>query len=245
MLKTKKIVSALCTVALTLCIAPIAGCGGQANNTADPQNESSNATSTTAESDSAAPTSAEANTSDSQYAQGVHHAVLRVQGYEPIEITLDADAAPITVENFANLVQDGYYNGKTFYRFQDGFCMQGGTLGNSTSGNDPSVETIVGEFSSNGHSNTLADNFGRGTVAMARTSEPDSATTTFFVTLGDGPTVSASLDGQYAAFGAIDENGMAIVDQIVADHVGDADSRMGIVDDESKQALIESIEMVD
>lgn len=236
MLKTKKIVFALCAVALTLCIAPITGCGGGGG---------SDAAESPSDSGAAASAAAEADAAGGQYAQGVHHAVLKVQGYDPIEITLDADAAPITVANFADLAESGYYNGKTFYRFQDGFCMQGGTLGNSSSGSDPSVETIVGEFSGNGRDNALADNFGRGTVAMARTTDPDSASTTFFVTLDSGPMVSNSLDGQYAAFGTIDENGMQVVDQIVADHVSAADPQMGMVADESQQAIIESIEMVD
>ena len=73
---------------------------------------------------------------DDPYASGVHHATLTVEGYDPVQITLDADKAPITVSNFCKLANDGYYDGLTFYRFQDGFCMQGGTKGNTASGND-------------------------------------------------------------------------------------------------------------
>ena len=217
----------------------LVGCGQ-----GDSDSGSSNAPST--ESQSSATLSAGASSDAAgQYSQGVHHALLTVEGYEPIEITLDADSAPITVENFANLAESGYYDGKTFYRFQDGFCMQGGTLGNSAPGNDPSVKPIAGEFSGNGYDNALADNFGRGTVAMARTTDPDSASTTFFVTLASGPGVSGALNGQYAAFGTIDEAGMAVIDQIVADHVAAADAQMGMVEDESKQAVIQSIQMID
>ena len=180
------------------------------------------------------------------YASGVHHAKLTVEGYDPITIELDADAAPISVSNFCALVEDGYYNGLTFYRFVDGFCMQGGTKGNTASGKDSSLTPIAGEFSSNGHDNALADHFEKGVVAMARTNDPNSATSTFFVTLGSGSQVSAALDGQYAAFGTIDDAGMAVVDRIVADYLPNVDNaQMGTIADEGKQAKIVSIEIVD
>lgn len=235
MIKTTKL--AVAFVAVLAFSLALVGCGQEETTCGIPSSDNA-----AADSQSSAGAAAD---SASPYSQGTHHALLTVEGYEPIEITLDADSAPITVANFADLVQNGYYNGKTFYRFQDGFCMQGGTLGNSASGHDSSVAPIAGEFSSNGYQNALADNFGRGTVAMARTTDPDSASTTFFVTLAGGPNVSASLDGQYAAFGTIDEAGMAVVDQIVADHLAAAGGQMGIVDDESKQAVIESIQMID
>ncbi len=176
---------------------------------------------------------------------GTHHAVITVEGYEPITVELNADAAPITVTNFANLAQDGYYNGLTFYRIEDGFCLQGGTAGNTASGNDPLLQPITGEFASNGVDNSLADDFGLGTVAMARTNDPDSATSTFFVTLGDNKAVGPALDGKYAAFGTIDEAGMAIVKAIVADHLAAATGQMGTIPDEADQPKILSIEMVD
>lgn len=186
----------------------------------------------------------EADPSD-PYASGIHHAVITVEGYDPITVELNADAAPISVSNFARLANEGYYNGLNFYRFQDGFCMQGGTAGNTAAGNDASIPVIAGEFSSNGRTNALADNFGRGTVAMARTMDPDSASSTFFVTLADGEGVAASLNGQYAAFGTIDDAGMATVDKIVADHIAAADEMMGMVEDEDAQAKISSIEIID
>lgn len=180
------------------------------------------------------------------YATGVHHAVLEVEGYEPVTIELNADAAPVTVSNFAKLVEDGYYDGLTFYRFQDGFCMQGGTAGNTASGSDPDLAQIVGEFSSNGFVNPLADDFSKGTVAMARTTDPDSASSTFFVTLGSGTSISGSLNGQYAAFGTISPEDMVIIDKIVADHAEAASSdMMGMIGDEAQQAKIKSIKMID
>lgn len=177
---------------------------------------------------------------------GTHHAVLEVEGYDPITIELDGDAAPQTVENFMTLAKDGYYDGKTFYRIVDDFCLQGGTLGNNASGNDPALDPIKGEFSTNGVENPLADAFDRGVVAMARTSMPDSATSTFFVTLGTASQVGASLDGQYAAFGTIDADGMKVIDQIVDDYLPNVDEpNMGAITDEANQPIIKSITITD
>lgn len=177
---------------------------------------------------------------------GIHHATLEVDGYEPITVTLDADSAPITVTNFVNLVNDGYYDGLTFYRIQDGFVMQGGTKGNTASGNDSSLTKIVGEFSSNDYENPLADAFDYGTIAMARTNDPDSATSTFFITTGEAASVGPALDGSYAAFGTIDEAGMATVEKIIADHLANVDDpTMGMISVEANQPVIKSITMVD
>ena len=175
---------------------------------------------------------------------GIHHAEVKVADFLPFTIELNADEAPITVTNFVNLADAGYYDGLTFYRIQDGFCMQGGTKGNNASGNDPALEPIKGEFSSNGVDNKLADDFKRGTVAMARTQAPDSATSTFFITLSSS--YVASLNGSYAAFGTIDEAGMEIVDAIVARYGSFADQAdMGMIADEADQPVITSITIMD
>lgn len=179
------------------------------------------------------------------YASGIHHAVVTVTGYEPFTIRLDADNAPISVANFCALAQDGYYDGLGLYRIVDGFCLQGGTKGNRANGSDTSLAPIRGEFSANGVDNALADSFARGTVTMARTTDTNSATSTFFITLGSGQNVSQSLDGQYAAFGTIDEEGMAVVDSIVADHIQSATGENGAITTISAMPIIESIEIVD
>lgn len=180
-----------------------------------------------------------------EYASGTHHARVEVEGYEPFEIELYADSAPVTVSNFCDLAESGYYNGLKFYRIVEGFCLQGGTKGNSASGNDPELTPILGEFSDNDIDNAVAEEFKKGTVAMARTSVYNSATSTFFITLSTSENVSLSLDGQYAAFGFIDEDGMEVVDKIVSDYLKYATGANGAINDPSDMPVIQSITIED
>ena len=119
-------------------------------------------------------------------------------------ITLYANDAPITCENFEKLVKEKFYDGLTFHRVVDGFMAQGGDPnGDGTGG---SKETIKGEFSANGVENSLSHT--RGVVSMARANDMDSASSQFFICYSDKDTF---LDGQYAAFGMVTE-GMDVVD---------------------------------
>ena len=151
---------------------------------------------------------ADASTGDADLLSGLHYAEIQVEDYGTISLELDADTAPITVTNFVNLAKDGFYDGLTFHRIIDGFMIQGGDpLGNGTGG---SGETIKGEFSDNGVENDISHV--RGTISMARSSDPDSASSQFFIVHQD----STYLDGQYAAFGHVTD-GMDVVDAICAD----------------------------
>lgn len=164
---------------------------------------------------------------------GIHYAGIDIKDYGSIEIELDADTAPITVTNFVKLAQDGFYDGLTFWRIIDGFMMQGGDpKGNGTGGAD---ETIKGEFSSNGVKNDISHT--RGTISMARSSDPDSASSQFFIVQSD----STFLDGDYAAFGHVTE-GMDVVDKICKDAAPTDDN--GTIESE-KQPVIESITIKD
>ena len=150
----------------------------------------------------------EASAGDADLLSGLHYAEIEVEDYGTISLELDADTAPITVTNFVNLAKDGFYDGLTFHRIIDGFMIQGGDpLGNGTGG---SGETIKGEFSDNGVENDISHV--RGTISMARSSDPDSASSQFFIVHQD----STYLDGQYAAFGHVTD-GMDVVDAICAD----------------------------
>lgn len=150
----------------------------------------------------------EASACDADLLSGLHYAEIEVEDYGTISLELDADTAPITVTNFVNLAKDGFYDGLTFHRIIDGFMIQGGDpLGNGTGGSD---ETIKGEFSDNGVENDISHV--RGTISMARSSDPDSASSQFFIVHQD----STYLDGQYAAFGHVTD-GMDVVDAICED----------------------------
>ena len=139
---------------------------------------------------------------------GKYTAVIDIADYGAITLELDGDSAPLTVANFVKLAKDGFYDGLTFHRIMDGFMMQGGDPnGNGTGGSD---ETIPGEFSANGCDNPISHT--RGTISMARASDPNSASSQFFICQAD----STFLDGSYAAFGRVTE-GMDVVDAICAD----------------------------
>lgn len=170
---------------------------------------------------------------NNMYSTGKHHAEIVVKNYGTIALELDADVAPITVENFANLVNEGFYNGLTFHRIISGFMIQGGDpLGNGIGG---SSKTIKGEFASNGVKNSISHV--RGTISMARSSMPNSASSQFFIVHQD----STFLDGQYAAFGTV-TSGMEVVDKICADTAVEDDN--GTVA-KNNQPVIEKITIID
>ena len=122
-------------------------------------------------------------------------------------VKLDPANAPITVANFQKLVKEGFYNGLIFHRVIAGFMVQGGDpTGTGMSG---SKQTIKGEFLMNGVRNGISHK--RGVISMARTNVPDSASSQFFICHAD----ATFLDGQYAAFGAVEE-GIDAVDEIAA-----------------------------
>ena len=139
---------------------------------------------------------------------GKYTAVIDIADYGAITLELDGDSAPLTVANFVKLAKDGFYDGLTFHRIMDGFMMQGGDpKGNGTGGSE---ETIPGEFRANGYDNPISHT--RGAISMARASDPNSASSQFFICQAD----STFLDGNYAAFGHVTE-GMDVVDAICAD----------------------------
>ena len=112
-----------------------------------------------------------------------------------IDIELNEEAAPITCENFKKLVGQGFYNGLTFHRVIPGFMIQGGCpLGNGTGGPGWNIK---GEFAANGVNNPIKHT--RGVISMARSMNPNSAGSQFFIMHQDAP----HLDGQYAAFGKV------------------------------------------
>lgn len=140
--------------------------------------------------------------------------VIKMKHGGEIKIKLDESAAPETVKNFEELVADGFYDGLKFHRVINGFMIQGGCpLGNGTGGPG---HHIKGEFAANGVDNPITHK--RGVISMARSMDPDSAGSQFFIVHQDAP----HLDGQYAAFGEVVE-GMDEVDRIATAPTGPGD----------------------
>jgi len=134
-----------------------------------------------------------------------HYVAIDVANYGTITAELYGNVAPITVENFVRLVSEGFYDGLTFHRIISGFMIQGGCpMGNGMGGSD---QLIKGEFSQNGVANPI--NHTRGVLSMARATDPNSASSQFFIMHQDAP----HLDGAYAAFGKV-LTGMEVVDAI-------------------------------
>ncbi|MFW5795009.1 MAG: peptidylprolyl isomerase [Bacillota bacterium] len=128
-----------------------------------------------------------------------------MENNKKIEIKLYPEIAPKTVENFISLVKKGFYDNLIFHRVIDGFMIQGGDpLGNGTGGPGYS---ITGEFNENGFKNDLKHT--RGVISMARSANPNSAGSQFFIIHKDSP----HLDGKYAAFGKV-VKGIEEVDRI-------------------------------
>ncbi len=170
----------------------------------------------------------------SVYMSGLHHVEIDVKDYGVISVELDADTAPITVTNFIDLAEAGFYDGLTFHRIIDGFMIQGGDpLGNGTGGSD---SPIKGEFSNNGVENNISHV--RGTISMARApSSYNSASSQFFIVQTD----TTSLDGDYAAFGTVTD-GMDIVDAICKDTPVQDNNGTVLPED---QPVINSIKVID
>lgn len=132
---------------------------------------------------------------------------IELENGKSMVVELYPEKAPITVENFKNLVSEGFYDGLIFHRVIPGFVIQGGDPEGTGMGG--SEKTIKGEFIQNGVANDLKHD--RGVLSMARTMMPNSASSQFFICIEAAP----HLDGGYAAFGKVIE-GIEVVDEIAA-----------------------------
>ncbi len=131
--------------------------------------------------------------------------VIEMENGDTMTLELFSEVAPITVQNFLKLVDEKFYDGLIFHRVIKDFMIQGGDpLGNGTGG---SKETIKGEFPLNHVKNYLAHD--RGVISMARTNDPDSASSQFFICHAD----CGHLNGAYAAFGVL-TSGFETLDKI-------------------------------
>ncbi|MCT4583822.1 MAG: peptidylprolyl isomerase [Peptostreptococcaceae bacterium] len=130
---------------------------------------------------------------------------IEMENGKTIKAELFKDDAPITVANFVKLTKEGFYDGLIFHRIIPGFVAQGGDpKGDGTGG---SKENIKGEFMQNGVGNPILHK--KGVLSMARSANPNSASSQFFIVLDDAP----HLNGGYAAFGQVIE-GMEVVEEM-------------------------------
>ena len=171
---------------------------------------------------------------------------MRVEGHGSIVLLLDATTAPISVNNFMNLVNKGFYNGLTFHRILENFMIQGGDpKADGTGGNvdeNGDEVNIKGEFDNNGHTNDISHK--RGVISMARSGNPyypslayNTASSQFFICNADYP----YLDGDYAAFGYVIA-GLDVVDSITADGMQYTSSAQnGAISDKKNQPKIISV----
>lgn len=156
-------------------------------------------------------------------------AIITMESGKTIEVELYPDIAPISVQNFKDLVEKKFYDGLIFHRVIPGFMIQGGCPDGTGMGG-PGYQ-IKGEFAANGVANSLKHS--RGVLSMARSGHPDSAGSQFFIMHADAP----HLDGQYAAFGKVSA-GMDVVDEI-------ASTQTGFQDRPVEEQKIKSIRLVD
>ena len=133
--------------------------------------------------------------------------VIEMENGGTIEIELYPETAPISAKNFEKLVSEGFYDGLIFHRVIPGFMIQGGDPQGTGMGG--AKDKIKGEFRANGIQNDLKHT--RGVISMARSFDPNSASSQFFIMHADAP----HLDGQYAAFGKV-VSGMETVDEIAS-----------------------------
>ena len=159
---------------------------------------------------------------------------ISVRGFGDMIAELYPEKAPKTVENFLKLVNEGFYSGTIYHRVIRGFMIQGG--GYTEMFEDKDADAIVGEFRANGFpQNDIKHE--RGVLSMARTSDPNSASSQLFIMHQQSP----HLDGQYAAFGKVIE-GLEVIDKIASVKTGNRGWYMQDVPTEA--VVIDSIQVI-
>jgi len=189
----KKRYLSLILITILMSMLVLIGCGNTKSNTAKTDEAVPKSESTNAESE---PTKENKN---------LPIATITVDGYGVMNVELYPEIAPNTVNNFISLANKGFYNNLKFHRIIKDFMIQGGDpKGNGTGGPGYSIE---GEFTSNGFANSLKHT--KGVISMARSQDPNSAGSQFFIMSGD----ASNLDGEYAAFGKV-ISGLDVLDKI-------------------------------
>ena len=159
---------------------------------------------------------------------------IKVKNFGTMTAELYPEKAPKTVANFVKLAEDNFFEGLIFHRIIKGFMIQGG--GYDESMQDKDADAIKGEFKANGFMNNDLKHT-RGVLSMARTSDPDSASSQFFIMHADAP----HLDAQYAGFGKLTD-GFDVLDAIASVKTGTLGWYMQDVPKEP--VVIESIKVI-
>ena len=162
----------------------------------------------------------------------IRYAKISFKDYGEVYLLLDATAAPISVENFLNLANSGFYDNLTIHRVIEDFMIQGGDP--NADGTGGSDNEIYGEFRENGYRHNDLNHI-TGVISMARGDERNSASSQFFICNAD----ASHLDGKYAAFGYV-ISGMRVVHKITRKTAKYGDDN-GLISDKSKQVIILSI----
>ena len=191
----KKFSGKILVLLMVMMLALLAGCGGSSDSDSSAD-------------ESSADTQTETQAVEKAEGIGIHHAEIEIADYGTVKLELDGDEAPLTVQNFMDLANDGFYDGLTFHRIIDGFMIQGGDPNGDGSGG--SEKNVTGEFAANGIENNISHE--KGVISMARAQDFNSGSSQFFIMVDDGD----YLDGQYAAFGHVTD-GQDIVDKIASD----------------------------
>lgn len=178
------------------------------------------------------------------------HILIALEDGREMKADLYPHVAPKTVENFVGLIEDDFFDGLIFHRVINGFMIQGGGYDESFyegNFNQKEAEPIKGEFTDNGFENNFKHE--KGVLSMARTSEPDSASSQFFIMHAAAP----HLDGQYAAFGEVTE-GIEVVDEIASSStenlsgaltVGGKEYKQNMSDVPTEPVVIKTIEIIE
>ena len=211
--------AALAALAVAIAVAACtSGGGGAVRPSAEPSAEPATTPSAAAETAAPASAGAEGNCPSEQpepLAAGETRVVTIETDLGPIEITLEPDLSPIAVANFVALAECGYYDGVVFHRVVPGFVIQGGDGQYGVK-----AELDPGLVGTGGPGYTIQDEpvttpYGRATVAMARTAQPDSVGSQFFIVLDDGARQALESANTYQIIGSV-TSGMETADAIAA-----------------------------
>lgn len=203
---SKNLKKILC-LALSISMLALAGCGK--DEAKSDETETTKQTSTDKETENEPEDKKENDMEETKNSDLINIRITLTNGKE-IEAELYPEIAPKTVENFVNLINEKFFDGLIFHRVIAGFMIQGGGFDESFyegNFNTKEADAIKGEFTSNGFKNDLKHT--RGVLSMARTNDPNSASSQFFIMHQDSP----HLDGEYAAFGKVTK-GIEVVDEI-------------------------------